>query len=128
MNVDLSQYGIKQRYAEISELAERVIELCQSKVDCLGFTDKTVLLNKPSQASYSLEQDPASGDYSLIGAWFNQKGHKQGSLVFHADGTFYVEHDVVQPHPAKRQWFVEAVNAWGRGEEIKAELRLLPMP
>jgi len=128
MDVDLSQYGIRQRYAEVAELAERVIQCCQREVDHLGLAERAVLLNKASQASYCLERDPASGDYSLVGAWVNEKGLKLGSLVFHADGSFFVEHDVVQPHPARKQWFVEAVNAWGRDNEIRAELRLLRMP
>ena len=128
MSLDLSEYGIRQRYAEIRDLAERVIERCQHEVDRLGLGDDHPRLQAPSLASYSLEQDPASGDYTLLGTWFNQRGAKQGSLVFHADGSFFVEHDVVEPHPRKPHWFVEAVNAWGRGDSIKAELRLLPMP
>jgi hypothetical protein len=128
MNVDLSQYGIRQRYAEIAELAERVMDRCQHEVDDLGFAEPSLRLNQPSQASYALERDPASGDYSLVGAWFNNRGLKLGTLVFHADGSFFVEHDVVRPHPGRKQWFVEAVNAWGRDNDIRAEVRLLAMP
>ena len=128
MSLDLSEYGIRQRYAEIRELAENIIERCQHEVDRLGPGKRRLRLQQPSQARYTLQQDPASGDYTLMGTWFDERGARQGSLVFHADGSFFVEHDVVEPHPQKPRWFVEAVNAWGRGDTIKAELRLLPMP
>jgi len=32
----------------------------------------------------------------------------------------------VEPHPKDERWFVEAVNAWGKNDTVKAELRLLP--
>jgi hypothetical protein len=62
-----------------------------------------------------------------VGEWRDRKGQKQGNLVFHADGSFFVEYDVVRAHPRDARWFVEAVNAWGQGTDIRAEARLLPM-
>jgi hypothetical protein len=58
--------------------------------------------------------------------WLNAKGHEVGSILFYPDGAFYAEYDVVQPHPQKSQWFVEAITAWGRGDQVKTEARLLP--
>jgi hypothetical protein len=62
----------------------------------------------------------------LIGTWKNAQGQCVGRLVFHCDGSFFAEYDVVQQHPTDRRWFVEAVNAWGKHETIKVEPRLLP--
>ncbi|MDP3332876.1 MAG: hypothetical protein Q8S55_13000 [Methylococcaceae bacterium] len=42
--------------------------------------------------------------------------------------ALYAEYDVVKQHPGKAKWFVESVTAWGNGENIKAEPKLLPMP
>ncbi len=128
MNIDLTEYGIKQRYAEIRPLAERIGKLFLQEMEKLGFDKSNVALKSPEDADYSLQKDPASGDYSLVGNWLDRRGFKEGTLVFHADGSFFVEQNVVQPHPGKPKWFVEAVNAWGRGEEIKTEARLMPLP
>lgn len=82
------------------------------------------------QASYHLERDPASGSDSLVGVWHDQKDQKIGMMVIHADNSFFAEYDVLLPllHPEKLGNFVEAVTAWGRGEMIKSEARLLNMP
>lgn len=128
MNIDLTEYGIRQRYAEIRSLAQRIGEHFQREMDKLGFDTERVSLKSFEDADYRLEKDPASGEFTLVGDWLDQRGFKQGTLVFHADGSFFVEQDVIQPHPGKPEWFVEAVNAWGRDDDIKAEARLLPMP
>ncbi len=47
-------------------------------------------------------------------------------MLFHADGSFFAEYDVIRDHPGDPRWFVEAVNAWGRGSDIRSEPRLLP--
>lgn len=81
-------------------------------------------------ASYYLERDPASGSDSLVGVWHDQKDEKIGMLVIHADNSFFAEYDVLLPllQPEKLGNYVEAVTAWGRGEMIKTEARLLNMP
>ena len=79
------------------------------------------------EAEYWLDRDPASGEDSLVGIWRNPQGGKCGELLFHADGTFFAEYDVIRVHPRKPRWFVEAVTAWGRGNTIKSEPRLLPV-
>ncbi|MEW8013640.1 MAG: hypothetical protein AB2807_02285 [Candidatus Sedimenticola endophacoides] len=115
------------RYNGIIDLAEEIRRRLQHEVDKLGFDESEVSLKSPTDAHYRLEKDPASCEYSLVGDWRDTAGFKMGTLLFHADGSFFVEHDVVKPHPSNKRWFVEAVNAWGRGTEIKAEARLLPV-
>lgn len=119
---------VANRFRELEGLANRIHGQLQAQIERLGFDAGEVTLKTPSQAAYRLEKDPANGEFSLVGDWLDERGAKQGSLLFHADGSFFVEQDIVRPHPRKKQWFVEAVNAWGQGETIKAEPRLLPMP
>ncbi len=116
------------RFFKIEQLAERVFEKLYHEVLKLGFSAEDVMLKPPKEASYRLQRDPSNSEYSLVGDWRNEQGMNLGTLLFHADGSFYVEQDVVRPHPTRNGWFVEAVNAWGKGDEIRAEARLLQMP
>jgi hypothetical protein len=120
--------SIALRYHKIEQLADRIFEcLCEEALK-LGFANEELGFKHPQEASFRLERDPASCEYSLVGDWLSEQGMKLGTLLFHADGSFFVEQDVVRPHPKRSGFFVEAVNAWGRGDEIKAEARLLVMP
>ncbi|MCG8023559.1 MAG: hypothetical protein JAZ02_06205 [Candidatus Thiodiazotropha endolucinida] len=120
--------AIDHRYQEIKNLAQEIVDQLRNEVGKLGFAPDEVRIMNPKDAEYRLELDPSNNEYSLVGDWFDAKGQKLGCLLFHADGSFYVEHDVVKSHPTKRRWFVEAVNAWGKDADIKAEARLLPLP
>ncbi len=120
--------AVTRRYLAVRGLLDAVMQQLHETLQNEGFDPKAFALSPPEEALYRLEKDPSNGEYSLVGDWIGEHGNKLGSLLFHADGSFFVEHDVVQPHPSKRRWFVEAVNAWGKGGNIKAESRLLPMP
>ena len=78
------------------------------------------------RARFKVSRDPYDGSYSLIGVWRDERGNKQGEILFHSDGSFFAEYDVISEHPTKSQWFVEAVTAWGNRQRLKTELRLLP--
>jgi hypothetical protein len=119
---------VARRYAEIESVALDAEQRFRADLDRLGFAAGEIVLQSVSDAVYTLERDPASGDYALIGRWCDQHGTRTGSLAFHADGSFFVEQDVVRPHPSRPQWFVEALTAWGKGTVIHAEPKLLPMP
>jgi len=116
------------RYSAVETLADRILGRLQEEVTRLGFDPSEVPLRPSVEADYHLERDPANGEYSLVGEWRDAKGMQLGNLLFHADGSFFVEHDIARIHPREQRWFVEAVNAWGKDERIKAEARLLPMP
>jgi hypothetical protein len=93
----------------------------------LGFPAERADVALGDNVQYSLQRDTFTGQDSLVGVWMHPTGgYKLGSLLFHADGSFFAEYDVLQPHPAKRKWFVEAVTVWGKGDEIKGDPRLLP--
>jgi hypothetical protein len=117
-----------QRYAELAGLAESIGECLLEEVDKLGFATGEVALQPPAKAVYRLDRDPSNASLSLVGEWRDERGSKLGELLFHADGSFFVEQDVARPHPQRAKWFVEAVSAWGRDGRIKSEARLLRMP
>lgn len=117
---------LTERFEAVEELACEIFKHLQQEVDKLGFSYPEVKLQTIDEAVYRLDKDPASGEYSLVGDWRDDHGMKIGSMIFHTDGSFFVEQDIVRPHPEKPQWFVEAVNAWGRNFNIKSEARLLP--
>ncbi|WP_295430888.1 hypothetical protein [uncultured Thiodictyon sp.] len=116
------------RYDQIAPLARQIRAALRAEIDRLGFDLGSVPIGDPSAADYRLDRDPASGQHRLIGEWRDFQGQPQGKLVFHPDGSFYVEHDVIRTHPQDARWFVEAVHAWGRGADIRAEPRLLAGP
>jgi hypothetical protein len=116
------------RYDQLDPLAQAIHAALLAELDKLGFIPGTITIADPAQVGYRLERDPASGEHSLVGEWRDPRGQKLGGLVFHQDGSFFVEHDVIRSHPRDDRWFVEAVNAWGRDFDIRAEPRLLPVP
>ncbi len=95
----------------------------------LGFPLKTEIpLPDYATAEFSLITDPFTQSEDLVGYWYNAGKQRIGQIKFHGDGSFYAEYDVVQPHPNKKQFFVEAINAWGRQDNIKTEAKLLAIP
>ncbi|MGB1110773.1 MAG: hypothetical protein ACPG4N_10485, partial [Gammaproteobacteria bacterium] len=97
------------------------------EVGKLGFGAADFALPELAEAAFKLARDPFSGEDSVEAVWTNQQGHRQGSMLFHADGSFYAEIDVVKPHPTDERWFVEGVAAWGKAPDVRAEAKLLPM-
>lgn len=80
-----------------------------------------------ASAEFSLHKDSYSGENALQGVWRDRFGQKLGEVIIHGDSSFHAEYDVIKPHPVKRKWFVEAVTAWGNREQMKSELKLLPV-
>lgn len=108
-----------QAAAVCAELNRQIIKL--------GFPEDSANVALDERMQYSLQRDTLTGQDSLLGVWMNPtSGYRQGSMLFHADGSFFAEYDVLQPHPTKRKWVVEAVTVWGKGDDIKGDPRLLP--
>jgi hypothetical protein len=82
-----------------------------------------------SPAALALVQvtDPANGQAGYEGVWRNTLNERVGKLIVNSDGSFFAEYDLCVRHPRRPEWFIEAVTAWGRGDQVKAEARLLPM-
>ena len=106
--------------------------ICQRISDAivrLGFSVQTpITLPNFEAAEFRLITDPLTQDSNLAGYWYNEKKQRIGQIQFNSDGSFYAEYDVVQPNPSKKQFFVEAINAWGREDNIKTEAKLLELP
>lgn len=95
----------------------------------LGFSVQTpIQLPTFEDAEFRLVTDTLTQDANLVGYWYNEKKQRIGQIQFNSDGSFYAEYDVVQPHPSKKQFFVEGINAWGREDNIKTEAKLLELP
>ena len=107
------------------EICRQIIE----RIKALGFPEP-LTLNLPNfdDAKFSLVTDPFTQSKDLVGYWYDANQQRIGQIKFHGDGSFYAEYDVVQPHPKKPRFFVEAINAWGRENNIKTEPILLELP
>lgn len=114
------------RVTLLRPLGEQVCAALEAEYRKLGFAAEQALAVDFDALVFALKRDPFSQQDSVEGTWLDRQRQRLGSLVFHADGTFFAEYDVIKPHPAKSRWFVEAVTAWGKGNEVKSEARLLP--
>jgi len=108
--------------------AERLCRRIGDELAALNFVSTETASPSVDSLQFEAVNDPYSGEASHCGRWLGESGYRIGEITLHADGSFYGEYDVVRPHPYKKNWFVEAIVVWGRGETIKAEARLLPAP
>lgn len=120
---------VQQQLAEKRDFGQLICERMSESIAKLGFS-ATTKLGQPNfdTAVFSLVTDPYTQSRDLVGYWYNAAKQRVGQIKFHGDGSFYAEFDVVQPHPTKKQWFVEAINAWGQQDNIKTEAKLLDIP
>jgi hypothetical protein len=118
---------LQERREQVRALGESICIALAGEVRKIGLLEKAFVTAPWERACFELQRDPASGQSSLVGIWRDANGQRVGSIIFHCDGSFFAEYDVVEPHPQDRRWFVEAVNAWGKNNTIKSEPRLLPM-
>lgn len=115
---------VEARKAELHDRLQQVADRLNAEVCKLKLDD--IKVANIEQADCVLSRDPASGGETLNLTWRNEYGFKCGEMLFHADGSFFAEYDVVRNHPDDKRWFVEAVTAWGRDDSIKSEPRLIP--
>lgn len=114
------------RRTELAPLASEIVAALTVEIHKLGFAEGSVVVPAFETTEMSLKRDPFSGEDSLEAVWKDTRGGRLGALLFHGDGSFYAEFDVIQPHPSEPRWFVEGVTAWGRQSELRAEAKLLP--
>lgn len=115
-----------QRLAEVRGLVDQVRAVLEGGVRRLGFDAAQVSIPEAGQARLQMLRDSYDGADSLECSWCDERGYRRGSMLFHADGSFWAEYDVALPHPSDRRWFVEAMTAWGSADNIKSEPRMLP--
>lgn len=120
-------HSIELRVEAARATAEAICDVLEQETRKLGFASGQVPMPVFESARFSLQRDTASGRDSLQCDWYDDRGVRNGHILFHADGSFWAEYDVVRLHPGDTRWFVESVTAWGRDDRIKAEPRLLPV-
>ena len=118
--------AVADRFQQLRSLGEVVCIRLKMEAVKLGLKDG-VIEPLMEMADYALSRDLSNGQDSLVGVWRDAKGNKLGEILFHPDGSFFAEYDVICNHPTDKRWFVEAVTAWGRGSDIRSEARLLPL-
>lgn len=108
---------------------QAVCDSIARSISRLGFPENIVIkLPLFSEAEFSLLTDPYTQTKDLVGFWYDANKQRIGQIKFNCEGGFYAEFDVVQPHPRKKGLFVEAINAWGKQDDIRAEAKLLDIP
>jgi hypothetical protein len=107
-------------------LAQRLVEAMRGEAVKYVSADKLPDIRLDA-ARFEAVTDPSNGQSGYEGVWRNGPNERVGRIIFNSDASFYAEYDLCVPHPTRRGWFVEAITAWGRGAEIKAEARLLAM-
>ncbi len=70
--------------------------------------------------------DPGNQLPGYEGVWRNARNERCGMLTINSDGSFFAEYDLFCPHPRDVRWFVEMVTAWGRGDMLRSEAKLIP--
>ena len=103
--------------------AEQLCEVLRKEAARYGADPRPAILLR--DAVFCEIVDRASDLPGYEGTWRDRHGSRCGSLVINSDGSYFAEYDVLNLHPDKPTWFVEAVTAWGRDGIVKAEPRLL---
>ena len=121
--------NLKEQIDNQCSFGKVICQRISEAIEKLGFSVQTpIVLPTFEEAEFRLILDPLAQDSNLAGYWYNEKRQRIGQIQFNSDGSFYAEYDVVQPHPSKKQFFVEGINAWGREDNMKTEAKLLELP
>jgi hypothetical protein len=128
MNDQTEQQLIKQRIASATVHGMELIAALQEKIAKLYLPGDAIIIPPFEAARFTLEHDLYNGKQTLRAAFFPSPHYCIGFLLFHSDGSSYAEYHVMRLHPARPQWFIEAVEAWVRDGKIQADTRLAMMP
>ncbi len=125
----MTEENLEQAIDAKRVFGKTVCQRISENIAKLGFSLQSgIKLPDYDAAQFSLVVDPFTQSEDLIGYWYNDTKQRIGQIKFHGDGSFYAEYDVVQAHPSKKHYFVEAINAWGQQDNIKTEAKLLDIP
>ena len=78
------------------------------------------------QCSVATVTDHLDGEQRITGQWKREDGSPFAHFIRYANGSMFAEQDVLQTHPSKPDFFVEALEVWGKVGNLKHDLRLLP--
>ncbi|MGC2458185.1 MAG: hypothetical protein WA435_09320 [Gallionellaceae bacterium] len=119
---------LEQRIAAVAEQANALLCALREKVAQINLDKEAVAIPSFESAEFMLERDPYNGQQTLVASFYLSPHYRAGFLLFHSDGNCFAEYHVMQLHPARPQWFIEAVEAWVRDGEVKTDTRLVAMP
>jgi hypothetical protein len=124
----IAENQLQQRVVEAQPQGERLLAALREKIAMLDLPGEDITIPPFESFRFKLEDDPYSGAHTLRAAFFPKQSYCIGFLLFHSDGSSFAEYHVMRPHPIRSQWFIEAVEAWGRDEAIKTDVRMAVMP
>lgn len=115
---------LTQRFEQIAPLLEQLWQELERCLQSNGIQQPLRVAGQPATHK-ELREDPFDHSHSLYIEWRDAGGQYLGNVLVHGNDQLFAEFDVLQPHPTRAQWFVEAATAWGRSGALKSELRLL---
>jgi hypothetical protein len=119
---------LQQRIAAATEEGVALLAAMRAMVAKLKLPGEAIVIPEYEAAKFTLEHDQYNGQQTLMASFYPTPHNRAGVLLFHSDGSCFAEYQVMRPHPGKKAWFIESVQAWVRDGEIKTDMRLLLMP
>lgn len=119
---------LDQRIAAATEQGEALLAALRDKLLTLALPGEPMVIPGLSEAVFTLEEDKYNGKQTLMASFYPRPRYRAGVLLFHSDGSCFAEYLIMQVHPARPQWFIESVEAWVHGNEIKTDTRLTRFP
>lgn len=118
---------MERRIADAVARGTELIAALQQRLDRLGLPE-AIVIPPFETARFSLEKDSYSGEEALRAAFYPSQYYCIGFLLFHPDGSCFAEYHVMRQHPARPEWFIEAVEAWVRDGSVQTDMRQVSMP
>jgi hypothetical protein len=109
---------------ELQLLAGRIVQALRQ--EAASFSTVAAQQIELAPVQFSRVTDPANQQPGFEGIWRNARNERCGCLTINSDGSFYAEYDLFCPHPRDERRFVEMVTAWGRGDDVRSEAKLIP--
>lgn len=72
-----------------------------------------------AEASFAETVDPYSQEINLIGTWRGKQ--RYGTVTLFPDGRVFAEYQVLLPHPARDDSYVESVQVWGTPDKLRGD-------
>lgn len=119
---------LQQRIAAARGNGVALLSALREKVARLNLPGEAVTIPEFGAATFTLEHDKYNGKETLMASFYLSPHYRAGVLLFHSDGSSFAEYHVMRPHPTKPHYFIESVEAWVSGGEIKTDTRLALMP
>ncbi|NNM81728.1 MAG: hypothetical protein HKL98_03865 [Burkholderiales bacterium] len=117
---------LAKRISASSAQGERLLAALRDRVSQLGL--RAPEIPPFASAKFSLENDLYNGKETLLASFHPSPHYRAGVVLFHSDGSAFAEYHVMQGHPNRPGWFIESVEAWLNGGEVRSDLRLVRMP